>query len=115
MVQNQARNVALNIQAGGGPQSQSCVKPTAAQMEQILTATARGALETGNEEDSIREFGELNRRFPNNLIAKRHLADLIGKPTEAQSVISQIPTPPEAPKSIPKNNFSSTLEAALQL
>ncbi len=37
MVQNQARNVALNIQAAGDPQSQSCVKPTAAEMEQILT------------------------------------------------------------------------------
>ena len=30
MVQNQARNVALNIQAAGGPQSQPCVKPNAA-------------------------------------------------------------------------------------
>ena len=115
MVQNQARNVALNIQAAGGPQSLPCVKPTAAEMEQILTATAQGALETGNEEDSIREFGELNRRFPNNLIAKKHLTDLIGKPTEAQNVIPQIPTPPETPKSIQKNNFSSTLEAALHL
>ena len=126
MVQNQARNVALNIQAAGGPQAQPCVKPTAVEMEQILTATARGALETGNLEDSIREFGELNRRFPNNLIAKKHLADLIGiakehladlvgKPTEAQSVISQIPTPPEATQSNRKNNFLSTLEAALQL
>ena len=95
-------------------------------MEQILTATARGALETGNLEDSIREFGELKRRFPKNPIAKKHLADLIGiakehladlvgKPTEAQSVISQIPTPPEAPQSNRKNNFLSTLEAALQL
>ncbi|MBT5320948.1 MAG: hypothetical protein HOL43_01110 [Verrucomicrobiales bacterium] len=115
MVQNQARNVALNIQAAGGLQAQPCVKPTAVEMEQILTATARGALETGNLEDSIREFGELNRRFPNNLIAKKHLADLVGKPTEAQSDIPQIPTPPEAPKSIKKNNFSSTLEAALHL
>ena len=107
--------MALNIQAAGGPQAQPCVKPTAVEMEQILTATARGALETGNLEDSIREFGELNRRFPNNLIAKKHLADLVGKSTEAQSVISQIPTPPEAPQSNLKNNFLSTLEAALQL
>jgi hypothetical protein len=112
MVQNQARNVALNIQAAGGPQSQPCVKPTAAEMEQILTATALGALETGNEEDSIREFGELNRRFPNNLTAKKHLANLIEKPTEAPSIIPQIS---KATKSIQKNNFSSTLEAALHL
>jgi hypothetical protein len=118
MVQNQARNVALNIQAGGGPQSQSCVKPPAAQMEQILTATALGALETGNEEDAIREFREVNKHFPENLIAKKQLADLLGKPVEEQSAIAQAHTPPEAPtppKAISKSNFTSTLEAALQL
>jgi hypothetical protein len=118
MVQNQARNVALNIQAAGDPQSQSCVKPTAAEMEQILLATAQGALETGNEEDAIREFREVNKHFPENLIAKKQLADLLGKPVEEQSAIAQAPTPPEAPappKAISKSNFTSTLEAALQL
>jgi hypothetical protein len=118
MVQNQARNVALNIQAAGDPQSQSCVKPTAAEMEQILLATAQGALETGNEEDAIREFREVNKHFPENLIAKKQLADLLGKPVEEQSAIAQAPTPPEAPappKAISKSNFTSTLEAVLQL
>ena len=115
MVQNQARNVALNIQAAGGPQSQPCVKPTATEMEQILLATAQGALETGNVEDAIREFHEVNKRFPNNLTAKKQLANLLGKPAEEQSAIAQVPTLPEEPEPASKNNFSSTLEAALQL
>jgi hypothetical protein len=84
-------------------------------MEQILLATAQGALETGNEEDAIREFREVNKRFPNNLTAKKQLANLLGKPAEEQSAIAQVPTLPEEPKTISKNSFSSTLEAALQL
>jgi len=119
MVQNQARNLALNIQAAGGPQSKPCEKPSESQLEQILLATAQGALEKAEADDAIREYREVHRRFPNNEIAKSQLAHLLSKSDEVPAVEQNTDTEPVNPISNPeikpKNDFTSTLDAALNL
>ena len=104
MVKNQARNVALNIMAMGGESPLLTPKPSSAELEQILMATAQGALEHGNPVDTIREYRDICRRYPHNAIARGRLAELL----------SEQPTEPDykEPESTTQNTLARALEVA---
>ena len=104
MVKNQARNVALNIMAMGGESPLLTPMPSSAELEQILMATAQGALEHGNPVDTIREYRDICRRYPHNAIARGRLAELL----------SEQPTEPDykEPESTTQNTLARALEVA---
>jgi hypothetical protein len=119
MVKNQARNVALNIQAER-PDDALPLKPTPseAELEQILLATAEGAFERGNPCDAIREYQFVSERFPHNVFAQRKLAALQSDHAE-NSEISETPddsiwehTPKKHSKTITENAIAQALETA---
>ena len=152
MVQNQARNVAMNIQletiesdmrriiaqahqmletgdvedarlaleeAASDLQSQFCVKPTEAELEQIMLATAEGAFERGNPSDAIREYRDVSQRYPHNEFAQQKLAELLSD--NSKTPIDLIPTDPipeititipNRTKSITQNSLAKALETA---
>ncbi len=119
MVKNQARNVALNIQAER-PDDAPPMEPTPseAELEQILLATAEGAFERGNPSDAIREYRFVSERFPHNVFAQRKLAELQSDHAE-NSEISETPndsisehTPKKRSKTITENALAQALETA---
>jgi len=112
MVKNQARNVALNIFAESGGKHALCTKPNEDQLEQLLLATAQGALESGNTEDAIREYRDVARRFPHNAIALRKLAELLNDQSETSNIPIPEIIPLKKPKSITQNALAQALETA---
>jgi hypothetical protein len=120
MVKNQARNVALNIQAKRPDDASPLApKPTEAELEQILLATAKGAFERGKPSDAIREYRSVSERFPHNVFAQRKLAELLSD--NSKTPIDLIPTDPipeitipNRTKSITQNSLAKALETALR-
>jgi phenolic acid decarboxylase len=92
MVKKQARNVALNILAEERvvdtlrTPKWVLTHPNPAELEHIMLATAKGANERGQPKDSIREYREVLRRFPNSITAQNHLAELLANYAEEEEM-----------------------------
>ena len=125
MVKKQARNIALNILAEQRvedtlrPPQGSLTHPTADELEQIMLATAKGADERSRPKDSIREYREVLRRFPNNITAQHQLAKLLANHSDEEqlTVAETLATPPHQLRQKPSKplllNSSSALKSAL--